>query len=103
MYLKISKFLLSHEYLNMNKVPGFYQFFYSSDFEVMLLKSPRSPRVLRWAVSPCWHSGIFPLGTVGGTVAQVDKQCWSKKVGNAKGHVGSLGEARLEKRFHSMR
>ncbi|XP_002929391.2 nucleolar pre-ribosomal-associated protein 1 isoform X1 [Ailuropoda melanoleuca] len=33
MYLKISKFLLSHEYLNMNKVPGFYQFFYSSDFE----------------------------------------------------------------------
>ncbi|XP_006886816.1 PREDICTED: nucleolar pre-ribosomal-associated protein 1 [Elephantulus edwardii] len=33
MYLKISKFLLSHEDLNMNKVPGFYQFFYSSDFE----------------------------------------------------------------------
>ncbi|XP_077935470.1 nucleolar pre-ribosomal-associated protein 1 [Halichoerus grypus] len=33
MYLKINKFLLSHEYLNMNKVPGFYQFFYSSDSE----------------------------------------------------------------------
>nr|XP_019585736.1 PREDICTED: nucleolar pre-ribosomal-associated protein 1 [Rhinolophus sinicus] len=33
MYLKIHKFLLSHEYLNMNKVPGFYQFFYSSDLE----------------------------------------------------------------------
>ncbi|XP_008575455.1 PREDICTED: nucleolar pre-ribosomal-associated protein 1 [Galeopterus variegatus] len=33
MYLKINKFLLSHEYLNMDKVPGFYQFFYSSDFE----------------------------------------------------------------------
>ncbi|XP_003797152.1 nucleolar pre-ribosomal-associated protein 1 [Otolemur garnettii] len=33
MYLKISKFLLSHEYLNMDKVPGFYQFFYSSNFE----------------------------------------------------------------------
>ncbi|XP_007939478.1 nucleolar pre-ribosomal-associated protein 1 [Orycteropus afer afer] len=33
MYLKISKFLLSHQDLNMNKVPGFYQFFYSSDFE----------------------------------------------------------------------
>uniref|UniRef100_A0A5F9DR07 URB1 ribosome biosis homolog n=1 Tax=Oryctolagus cuniculus TaxID=9986 RepID=A0A5F9DR07_RABIT len=33
MYLKISKFLLSHEYLNMDKVPGFYQFFYSSDFQ----------------------------------------------------------------------
>nr|XP_058921641.1 nucleolar pre-ribosomal-associated protein 1 isoform X2 [Kogia breviceps] len=33
MYLKVNKFLLSHEYLNMNKVPGFYQFFYSSDFE----------------------------------------------------------------------
>ncbi|XP_023597066.1 nucleolar pre-ribosomal-associated protein 1 [Trichechus manatus latirostris] len=33
MYLKISKFLLSHQDLNMNKVPGFYQFFYSADFE----------------------------------------------------------------------
>ncbi|XP_010606935.1 nucleolar pre-ribosomal-associated protein 1 isoform X3 [Fukomys damarensis] len=33
MYWKISKFLLSHEYLNMDKLPGFYQFFYSSDFE----------------------------------------------------------------------
>nr|XP_045005355.1 nucleolar pre-ribosomal-associated protein 1 isoform X2 [Jaculus jaculus] len=33
MYWKISKFLLSHESLNMSKVPGFYQFFYSSDFE----------------------------------------------------------------------
>nr|XP_058152142.1 nucleolar pre-ribosomal-associated protein 1 isoform X2 [Dasypus novemcinctus] len=33
MYLKISKFLLAHQHLNMNKVPGFYQFFYSSDFE----------------------------------------------------------------------
>lgn len=42
MYLKINKFLLSHEYLNMSKVPGFYQFFYSSDLEVRLLKSPRA-------------------------------------------------------------
>ncbi|KAM6161615.1 nucleolar pre-ribosomal-associated protein 1 [Erethizon dorsatum] len=33
MYWKISKFLLSHDHLNMDKVPGFYQFFYSSDFE----------------------------------------------------------------------
>uniref|UniRef100_A0A8C4PJU8 URB1 ribosome biogenesis homolog n=1 Tax=Equus asinus asinus TaxID=83772 RepID=A0A8C4PJU8_EQUAS len=33
MYLKINKFLLSHEYLNMSKVPGFFQFFFSSDFE----------------------------------------------------------------------
>ncbi|XP_016063699.1 PREDICTED: nucleolar pre-ribosomal-associated protein 1-like [Miniopterus natalensis] len=33
MYLKINKFLLSHEHLNMSKVPGFYQFFYSSDFQ----------------------------------------------------------------------
>ncbi|KAM5278399.1 nucleolar pre-ribosomal-associated protein 1 [Hipposideros larvatus] len=33
MYMKVNKFLLSHEYLNMNKVPGFYQFFYSSDLE----------------------------------------------------------------------
>lgn len=34
MYLKLSKFLLSHQHLNMSKVPGFYQFFFSSDFEV---------------------------------------------------------------------
>ncbi|XP_066226445.1 nucleolar pre-ribosomal-associated protein 1 isoform X1 [Saccopteryx leptura] len=33
MYLKINKFLLAHEHLNMNKVPGFFQFFYSSDFQ----------------------------------------------------------------------
>ncbi|XP_049713737.1 nucleolar pre-ribosomal-associated protein 1 isoform X2 [Elephas maximus indicus] len=33
MYLRISKVLLSHQDLNMNKVPGFYQLFYSSDFE----------------------------------------------------------------------
>ncbi|XP_006153927.1 nucleolar pre-ribosomal-associated protein 1 isoform X2 [Tupaia chinensis] len=33
MYLRISKFLLSHECLNMDKVPGFYQFFYSSNLE----------------------------------------------------------------------
>ncbi|KAL6089113.1 hypothetical protein STEG23_008301 [Scotinomys teguina] len=33
MYWKISKFLLSHEHLNMDKLPGFYQFFYSSDFQ----------------------------------------------------------------------
>ncbi|KAM7133116.1 nucleolar pre-ribosomal-associated protein 1 isoform 1-T1 [Molossus nigricans] len=33
MYLKVSGFLLSHEALNMSKVPGFFQFFYSSDFQ----------------------------------------------------------------------
>lgn len=33
MYWKISKFLLSHETLHMDKLPGFYQFFYSSDFQ----------------------------------------------------------------------
>ena len=59
MYLKISKFLLSHEYLNMNKVPGFYQFFFSSDFEVMLLKSPGGPRrLLFWTCSHCCPSDV---------------------------------------------
>uniref|UniRef100_A0A452ESC1 URB1 ribosome biosis homolog n=1 Tax=Capra hircus TaxID=9925 RepID=A0A452ESC1_CAPHI len=38
MYMKINKFLLSHEYLNMSKVPGFYQFFYSSDFKNWILE-----------------------------------------------------------------
>ncbi|XP_006983601.1 nucleolar pre-ribosomal-associated protein 1 isoform X1 [Peromyscus maniculatus bairdii] len=33
MYWKISKFLLSHDSVNMDKLPGFYQFFYSSDFQ----------------------------------------------------------------------
>lgn len=72
MYLKISKFLLSHEYLNMNKVPGFYQFFFSSDFEVMLLKSPGAPgRLLFWTCSHCCPSGILALlGTVGGMAAR---------------------------------
>lgn len=35
MYPKINTFLLSHQYLDLKKVPGFYQFFYSFDFEVM--------------------------------------------------------------------
>ncbi|XP_051840932.1 nucleolar pre-ribosomal-associated protein 1 [Antechinus flavipes] len=33
MYMKINKFLLSHQDLYLNKVPGFYNFFYSSDSE----------------------------------------------------------------------
>ncbi|XP_054569412.1 nucleolar pre-ribosomal-associated protein 1 [Eptesicus fuscus] len=33
MYLRISQFLLSHEDLNMSKVPGFFQFFYSAGFQ----------------------------------------------------------------------
>ncbi|XP_007493354.2 nucleolar pre-ribosomal-associated protein 1 isoform X1 [Monodelphis domestica] len=33
MYMKINKFLLSHEDLYLNKLPGFYNFFYSSDLE----------------------------------------------------------------------
>lgn len=45
MYWKISKFLLSHENLNMDKLPGFYQFFYSSDFQVVL-PSPQGPQRL---------------------------------------------------------
>lgn len=45
MYWKISKFLLSHENLNMDKLPGFYQFFYSSDFQVVW-PSPQGPHRL---------------------------------------------------------
>ncbi|KFQ32136.1 Nucleolar pre-ribosomal-associated protein 1, partial [Merops nubicus] len=33
MYIKINKFLLSHQYLDLRKVPGFFQLFYSFDFE----------------------------------------------------------------------
>uniref|UniRef100_A0A5S6LMT8 ER lumen protein-retaining receptor 2 n=1 Tax=Xenopus tropicalis TaxID=8364 RepID=A0A5S6LMT8_XENTR len=32
-YIKMSKFLLSHQYLDMKKVPDFYKLFYSFDFE----------------------------------------------------------------------
>ncbi|XP_064412934.1 nucleolar pre-ribosomal-associated protein 1 [Latimeria chalumnae] len=33
MYVKISRFLLAHQYLDVKKVPGFYNLFYSFDFE----------------------------------------------------------------------
>ncbi|XP_069727208.1 nucleolar pre-ribosomal-associated protein 1 [Phaenicophaeus curvirostris] len=33
MYIKVNRFLLSHQYLDLRKVPGFFQLFYSSDFE----------------------------------------------------------------------
>ncbi|XP_053312783.1 nucleolar pre-ribosomal-associated protein 1 [Spea bombifrons] len=33
MYIKISKFILSHQYLDMKKVPDFYKLFYSFDLE----------------------------------------------------------------------
>ncbi|NXC43094.1 NPA1P protein, partial [Penelope pileata] len=33
MYTKINRFLLSHQYLDLRKVPGFFQLFYSFDFE----------------------------------------------------------------------
>ncbi|NXS64029.1 NPA1P protein, partial [Brachypteracias leptosomus] len=33
MYIKVNKFLLSHQYLDLRKVPGFFQLFYSFDFE----------------------------------------------------------------------
>lgn len=52
MYLKINKFLLSHEFLNMSKVPGFYQFFYSSDFEVTFPESSRPRSARNWVTQP---------------------------------------------------
>ncbi|NXT48894.1 NPA1P protein, partial [Pluvianellus socialis] len=33
MYMKVNRFLLSHQYLDLRKVPGFFQLFYSFDFE----------------------------------------------------------------------
>ncbi|NXX39942.1 NPA1P protein, partial [Tricholaema leucomelas] len=33
MYIKINRFLLSHQYLDLKKVPGFFQLFYSFEFE----------------------------------------------------------------------
>nr|XP_056714188.1 nucleolar pre-ribosomal-associated protein 1 [Euleptes europaea] len=33
MYTKLNRFLLSHQYLNLKKVPGFFQLFYSFDIE----------------------------------------------------------------------
>ncbi|NXO02201.1 NPA1P protein, partial [Rhinopomastus cyanomelas] len=33
MYLRVNRFLLSHQYLDLRKVPGFFQLFYSFDFE----------------------------------------------------------------------
>uniref|UniRef100_A0A8C3TVC2 URB1 ribosome biogenesis homolog n=1 Tax=Catharus ustulatus TaxID=91951 RepID=A0A8C3TVC2_CATUS len=33
MYMKVNRFLLSHQYLDLRKVPDFFQLFYSFDFE----------------------------------------------------------------------
>ncbi|NXP74212.1 NPA1P protein, partial [Ramphastos sulfuratus] len=33
MYIKMNRFLLSHQYLDLKKVPGFFQLFYSFEFE----------------------------------------------------------------------
>uniref|UniRef100_A0A8C5TWG7 URB1 ribosome biogenesis homolog n=1 Tax=Malurus cyaneus samueli TaxID=2593467 RepID=A0A8C5TWG7_9PASS len=33
MYIKVNRFLLTHQYLDLRKVPGFFQLFYSFDFE----------------------------------------------------------------------
>ncbi|NXL64330.1 NPA1P protein, partial [Chordeiles acutipennis] len=33
MYVKVNRFLLSHQYLDLRKVPGFFQLFYSFNFE----------------------------------------------------------------------
>uniref|UniRef100_A0A803V723 URB1 ribosome biosis homolog n=1 Tax=Ficedula albicollis TaxID=59894 RepID=A0A803V723_FICAL len=33
MYIKVNRFLLSHQYLDLRKVPDFFQLFYSFDFE----------------------------------------------------------------------
>ncbi|NXP07539.1 NPA1P protein, partial [Thinocorus orbignyianus] len=33
MYMRVNRFLLSHQYLDLRKVPGFFQLFYSFDFE----------------------------------------------------------------------
>ena len=50
--MKINKFLLSHEYLNMSKVPGFYQFFYSSDREVAPCPETREAPSPEWNAQP---------------------------------------------------
>lgn len=69
MYLKVNKFLLSHENLNMNKVPGFYQFFYSSDFEVTCLRSSGSESLPGGGPSHCaaapWRPGRMARGQQG--------------------------------------
>ncbi|XP_068000598.1 nucleolar pre-ribosomal-associated protein 1 isoform X4 [Melanerpes formicivorus] len=33
MYIKVNRFLLSHQYLDLKKVPGFFQLFYTYEFE----------------------------------------------------------------------
>lgn len=72
MYLKINKFLLSHEYLNMSKIPGFYQFFYSSDVEVSLHGPRNIPNWIAQPSSPL-PSDISPINAAcctAGTTAQ---------------------------------
>lgn len=47
MYIKVNRFLLSHQYLDLKKVPGFFQLFYSFEFEVMQGCSLRYPLILQ--------------------------------------------------------
>ena len=73
MYMKINKFLLSHEYLNMSKVPGFYQFFYSSDFEVAPCPEVhRAPSLLSGMLS---HRANSSLQRLVGCRAQAGVEC----------------------------
>ncbi|XP_021484142.1 nucleolar pre-ribosomal-associated protein 1 isoform X1 [Meriones unguiculatus] len=66
MYWKISKFLLSHENLNMDKLPGFYQFFYSSDFQ-QKTEQEWVLGILRQGIRDkhcyelCSRRGVFPI------------------------------------------
>lgn len=64
MYLKVSNFLLSHEYLNMDKVPGFYQFFYSSDLEVCFHSPHGLPQAPELIMQPPLSTAVFPMDTV---------------------------------------
>lgn len=63
MYLRINQFLLSHEDLNMSKVPGFFQFFYSADFQVSRL--PPRPALTAPRTAACRLRGSGRRGHAG--------------------------------------
>ncbi|XP_032914852.1 nucleolar pre-ribosomal-associated protein 1-like isoform X2 [Catharus ustulatus] len=50
MYTQVNRFLLSHQFLDLRKIPDFFQFFYSFDFECRILAILQSAaRVIRAA------------------------------------------------------
>lgn len=64
MYIKVNRFLLSHQYLDLRKVPGFFQLFYSFDFEVMQESQLRYPLILHKIIEKSHKNAIKSYSSI---------------------------------------